>query len=93
MGVSGQFHAPAVLNPGNDLPGTYWIGGSVGSRDALDAVVKSYWKDLGQCVASYCIRRLTNAAANQLTFQRQMHEHTIICHSCMKWNPSYATDL
>jgi hypothetical protein len=39
MEVSGHFHDPAALPPGK-APGTYWIGGSVGPRDDLIAVVK-----------------------------------------------------
>jgi hypothetical protein len=39
MEVSGQLHAPAAL-PSGRAPGTHWIGGWVGSRDILDAVVK-----------------------------------------------------
>jgi hypothetical protein len=39
MEVSGQLHAPAALHPGRD-PGTHWIGGWVGSRAVLNAVVK-----------------------------------------------------
>jgi hypothetical protein len=40
--VSGQLHAPAVLPPGKDPPpsGTHCIGGWVGPRAVLDAVVK-----------------------------------------------------
>jgi hypothetical protein len=40
MEVSGQFHAPAALLPKEGAPGTHWIGGWVGSRAVLDAVVK-----------------------------------------------------
>jgi hypothetical protein len=32
MEVSGQFHAPATLPPGEIGPGTHWIGGWVGPR-------------------------------------------------------------
>jgi hypothetical protein len=39
MEVSGQLHAPAALPQGKS-PGTHWIGGWVGSRAILDAVVK-----------------------------------------------------
>jgi hypothetical protein len=39
MEVSGQLHAPAALPPERD-PGTHWIGGWVGPRAVLDAVVK-----------------------------------------------------
>jgi hypothetical protein len=39
MEVSGQVHGPAALPPGN-APGTHWIGGWVGPRAILDAVVK-----------------------------------------------------
>jgi hypothetical protein len=39
MEVSGQFHAPAALPPVKP-PGTHWIGGWVGPRTGLDAVVK-----------------------------------------------------
>jgi hypothetical protein len=38
MEVSGQLHAPAALPPGEE--GTHWIGGWVGPRAVLDAVVK-----------------------------------------------------
>jgi hypothetical protein len=40
MDVSGQLHAPAALPPGERAPGTHWIGGWVGPRAVLDAVVK-----------------------------------------------------
>jgi hypothetical protein len=39
MEVIGQLHDPAALPQEKD-PGTYWIGGWVGSRAVLDAVVK-----------------------------------------------------
>jgi hypothetical protein len=39
MEVSGQFHAPATLTQ-ERAPGTHWIGGWVGPRAVLDAVVK-----------------------------------------------------
>jgi hypothetical protein len=41
MEVSGQIHVPAALPPGGKAPGTHWIGGWVGPRTFLDAVVKS----------------------------------------------------
>jgi hypothetical protein len=37
--VSGQLHAPAALPRERD-PGTYWIGGWVGSRASLGTVEK-----------------------------------------------------
>jgi hypothetical protein len=37
MGVSGQHHAPAELNPGERTPGTHCTGGWVGPRAGLDA--------------------------------------------------------
>jgi hypothetical protein len=40
MEVSGQLHAPAALTPRERAPGTHWIGGWVGPRAVLDAVVK-----------------------------------------------------
>jgi hypothetical protein len=40
MEVSGQLHAPAVLPPGKEPPDTNWIGGWVGPRTVLEAVVK-----------------------------------------------------
>jgi hypothetical protein len=40
MEVSGQLHAPAALPPGERVSGTHWIGGWVGPRAVLDAVVK-----------------------------------------------------
>jgi hypothetical protein len=40
MDVSGQLHAPAALPPGKEHSGTHWIGGWVGPRAILDAVVK-----------------------------------------------------
>jgi hypothetical protein len=40
MEVSGQFHAPAALNPKKKAPCTHWTGGLVGSRAGLDTVVK-----------------------------------------------------
>jgi hypothetical protein len=39
MEVSGQLHAPAALTQGKRLR-THWIGGWVGPRAVLDAVVK-----------------------------------------------------
>jgi hypothetical protein len=39
MKVSDQLHAPATLFPGKN-PGTHWIGGWVGPRAVLDAVLK-----------------------------------------------------
>jgi hypothetical protein len=39
MEASGQLHAPAAL-PLGKAPGTHWIGGWVGIRAVLDAVVK-----------------------------------------------------
>jgi hypothetical protein len=39
MEVSGQLHAPAALPP-EKAPGTHWIGGWVGPRAVLEAVVK-----------------------------------------------------
>jgi hypothetical protein len=39
MEVSGQLHAPAAT-PRERAPGIHWIGGWVGPRDVLDAVVK-----------------------------------------------------
>jgi hypothetical protein len=39
MDVSSQLHAPAALPSGKN-PGTHWIGGWVGPRAGLDAVVK-----------------------------------------------------
>jgi hypothetical protein len=39
MEVSGQLHAPAALPPGK-AAGTHWIGGWVGPRGVLDAVMK-----------------------------------------------------
>jgi hypothetical protein len=40
MEVSGQLHASAALPPREIAPGTHWIGGWVGPRAGLDAVVK-----------------------------------------------------
>jgi hypothetical protein len=40
MEVSGELHAPAALAPGEDQPGTHWIGGWVGNRASPDTVVK-----------------------------------------------------
>jgi hypothetical protein len=39
MEVSGQLHAPAALSP-ERIPGTNWIGGWVGPRAGLEAVVE-----------------------------------------------------
>jgi hypothetical protein len=39
MDMSGQLHAPAALPQGKGS-GTHWIGGWVGPRADLDAVVK-----------------------------------------------------
>jgi hypothetical protein len=38
MEVSVQLHSPAALPP--RAPGTHWVGGWVGPRAVLDAVVK-----------------------------------------------------
>jgi hypothetical protein len=38
--VSGQLHVPGRFTPTEIAPGTYWIGGWVGPRVVLDAVVK-----------------------------------------------------
>jgi hypothetical protein len=40
MEVSGQLHVPAALLPRDRDPGTDWIGGWVGPRAVLDAVMK-----------------------------------------------------
>jgi hypothetical protein len=40
MKVSGQLHASTALLPGKRSPRTHWIGGWVGRRAVLDAVVK-----------------------------------------------------
>jgi hypothetical protein len=41
MEVGGQLHALAALPPEKEpLPGTHWIGGWVGPRAVLDAVMK-----------------------------------------------------
>jgi hypothetical protein len=40
MELSGQLHAPAALTPKERAPGNHWIGGWVGTRAVLDAVVK-----------------------------------------------------
>jgi hypothetical protein len=40
MEVSGQLHTPAALPPRERAPDTHLIGGWVGSRAVLDAVVK-----------------------------------------------------
>jgi len=40
MEVSGQLHAAAALPPGKEPHGTHCIGGGVGRRAGLDAVVK-----------------------------------------------------
>jgi hypothetical protein len=42
MEVSGKFHAPAALTPGEGAPGTHWIGGWVGPDAGPDDVEK--WK-------------------------------------------------
>jgi hypothetical protein len=39
MEVSGQLHALAAL-PQREVPGTHWIGGWVGPKAVLDAMVK-----------------------------------------------------
>jgi hypothetical protein len=39
MEVNGELHAPAAY-PRERAPGTHWIGGRVGPRAVLDAVVK-----------------------------------------------------
>jgi len=38
--VSGKFHAPATLPPGEKSYGTHWIGGLVGHSVDLDAVAQ-----------------------------------------------------
>jgi hypothetical protein len=40
MEVIGQLHASTALPPGKKKPGTHWIGGWMGPRTVLDAVVK-----------------------------------------------------
>jgi hypothetical protein len=40
MEMSGQLHASQPLYPERKSPGTHWIGGWVGPRAVLDAVVK-----------------------------------------------------
>jgi hypothetical protein len=40
MEVSGQLHAPASLPPRERAPGTHWIGGWVGPKAVMDAVMK-----------------------------------------------------
>jgi hypothetical protein len=40
MEVNGQLHAPAALPPKQRAPGTHWIGGWLGPRAVLGAVVK-----------------------------------------------------
>jgi hypothetical protein len=49
MEVSGQLHAPvAALPPRERAAGTDWIGGCVGPRAGLDAVMvcRKYYKSL-----------------------------------------------
>jgi hypothetical protein len=40
MEASGQFHVPAALPPEKEPLVTHWIGGWVGPRAGLDAVMK-----------------------------------------------------
>ena len=40
MEVDGQFHAPTTFTAGEKVPGMYWIGGWIYSRDGLDALEK-----------------------------------------------------
>jgi hypothetical protein len=40
MEVSGQLHAPGRFTPRERDPSAHWIGGWVGPRAVLDAVVK-----------------------------------------------------
>jgi hypothetical protein len=40
MEVSDQLHAPAALSPRKEPHGTHWIGGWLGTRAVMDAVVK-----------------------------------------------------
>jgi hypothetical protein len=40
MEVSGHLHDPGRFSPRERASGTHWIGGWVGSRAGLDAVVK-----------------------------------------------------
>jgi len=37
---SGQLHAPTALTPGETSPYTHWIGGWMGLRGGLDAVME-----------------------------------------------------
>jgi hypothetical protein len=53
MEVSGQPHAPAALFPRKEPPGTHWIGGWVGSRAVLDAVVKRKIPSDSDLMSSY----------------------------------------
>jgi hypothetical protein len=39
MEMSGQLHGPAALPPGKEPPVTHWIGGCMGLRFGMDAVV------------------------------------------------------
>jgi hypothetical protein len=38
--MCGQFHAPATLCPGEELPGTHWIGGWASHRAGVDAAAR-----------------------------------------------------
>jgi hypothetical protein len=40
MEVTGQFHTPSALLPGERAPDTHWIRGWVGPRAGLDDVEK-----------------------------------------------------
>jgi hypothetical protein len=40
MEMSGQLHASGRFSPRKRAPATHWIGGCVGPRTVLDAVVK-----------------------------------------------------
>jgi hypothetical protein len=40
MEVSGEFHAPAALLPGEGAASTHWMGGLVGPSVDLDAIEK-----------------------------------------------------
>jgi hypothetical protein len=52
MKASGQLHAPAALPLGKRAPNTHWIGGWVGLRVTLDAVVKRKIPSPSVCVGN-----------------------------------------
>jgi hypothetical protein len=47
MKVSGKLHALVALPPRERAPGAHWIGGWVGLKAGLDAVMKKFLASIG----------------------------------------------